>query len=330
MEEGEVDIAVMGSTPLAGLLAGLLAERHGRKVALVGAANARYQLPRGIDVSVAPVTRPETWALLRDNRKDVLKLLARIGGKTVVRRIDPIFLAESEAGKDALGHMQVMAALSGEAVEHLPDSHILPGAAAFRLRDAALIERPALEPALTAWLTKIGVRRDCTKAGLTVLADDEAILAQADKSMPLTATPMTVLLTEPTPPLVAPVLYCLDRSLTLAQATGGSVAALAPGQPQKVLAQAGAVLARDRIVRRAGQAAFVALGAGDGAPVVGRSGDSGPFIACGLGPAGAFLAPALARFIAGVASEKEADYFLARAPTANRARVADYFAEGAS
>jgi hypothetical protein len=304
MAEGDVDIAVYGSTPLAGLLAGLLADRHKRKVALVGAANARYRLPRGLDISVMPITRPETWALVRNNRDDVLKLLARIGGKAAVRRIDPIFIAESEAGKDALDHIGVMAASHGEAVERLPEGHILPGAAAFRLRDAALIERPALEPALAAWLTKLDVRRDFTWAGLTVLADDEAILTHGGEvAPPLLSVPMTVLLTEPTPPLVAPLLYCIDRGMTLAQGAGGGVTAFTVGGPVRALAQAGAVLAQDRIVRRAGQAAFIALCGRDGAPVVGHLGDNGPFIACGLGPAGAFLAPALARLIAGTASE---------------------------
>jgi hypothetical protein len=141
--------------------------------------------------------------------------------------------------------------------------------------------------------------------------------------------PMTVLLTEPTPPLVSPLLYCIDRGMVLAQGAGGGITAIATGGPTKALAQAGAVLAQDRIVRRAGQAAFTALGGRDGAPVVGRLDENGPFIACGLGPAGAFIAPALARLIAGTASATEAAWFAARSPTAGRAHVADYCVEAA-
>jgi hypothetical protein len=326
MAGGNVDIAIHGATPLAGLLAGLLASRHKRTIALVGAPTARYRLPRSIDVSVAPLTRPETWSLVRDIRADVLKLLTRIGGKAAVRRFDCIFLAESAARKDALGHIGVMASGYGEAVELLPDGWLLPGASAFRLRDAAMIERPLLEPGLAAWLEKLGVRRDFTTAGLTVFADDEAVLAHAGPlASPLVETPMTVLLTEPAPPLVAPLLFSIDRGLAIAQSTEGSITALAPGMPAKALAQVGAVLSRDRTVRRAGQAGFTTLAAKDGAPIVGPLGTGGPFVVCGLGPVGAFMAPALARCIAGAASPEETSYFAARSPTAPRTAVADYW-----
>jgi len=325
MAEGNVDIAIHGATPLAGLLAGLLASRHKRTVALVGAPTARYRLPRSVDVSVAPLTRPETWSLVRDSRADVLKLLTRIGGKAAVRRFDCVFLAESAAGKDALGHIGVMASGYGEAVELLPDGWLLPGASAFRLRDAAMIERPLLEPGLAAWLEKLGVRREFANTGLTVLADDEAILAHAtDLTAPLAEMPMTVLLTEPAPPLVAPLLFSVGRGLTIAQGAEGSITALAPGAPAKALAQVGAVLSRDHTVRRAGQAGFTALAALDGAPVVGPLGTGGPFVVSGLGPVGAFMAPALARFVAGAASPEETTYFTARSPTASRAAIADY------
>jgi hypothetical protein len=325
MVAGNVDIAIHGATPLAGLLAGLLASRHKRTVALVGAPAARYRLPHGIDVSVAPLTRPETWSLVRDNRADILKLLTRIGGKAAVRRFDCVFLAESAAGKDALGHIGVMASGYGEAVELLPEDWLLPGAAAFRLRDAAMIERPLLEPGLAAWLEKLGVRREFATAGLTVLADDEAVLAHATElASPLIEVPMTVLLTEPALPLVAPLLFSVDRGLAIAQSTEGSLTALASGAPAKVLAQVGAVLSRDHTVRRAGQAGFTALAALDGAPVVGPLGPDGPFVVCGLGPVGAFMAPALARCIADTASPEEEAYFTARSPTASRTAIADY------
>ncbi|MET0437855.1 MAG: hypothetical protein ABW043_10215, partial [Devosia sp.] len=88
MSEAELDFAIFGSSPLAGLVAGLLASRHQRKVVMVGDAQARYRLPRAFDMSVAPISRPETWALLRDCLPDTSKLITKIGGRHALRRVD--------------------------------------------------------------------------------------------------------------------------------------------------------------------------------------------------------------------------------------------------
>ena len=96
MSESAVDFAVFGSSPLASLVAGLLASRHKRRVIIVGEPEARYRLPRALDLSVAPITRPETWALLTANKADSAKLISKIGGRNAVRPpILPISLALS-------------------------------------------------------------------------------------------------------------------------------------------------------------------------------------------------------------------------------------------
>ena len=65
MTEAHADFVVVGSTPLARLVAGLLASVHGKTVVFSGESQSGYRLPRGLDLSVAPITRPETWALLK-------------------------------------------------------------------------------------------------------------------------------------------------------------------------------------------------------------------------------------------------------------------------
>ncbi len=59
MSQPTADFAVFGGTPLARLLAGLLAAKHGRRVVFVGESLSGYRLPRSIDLTVAPLTRPK-------------------------------------------------------------------------------------------------------------------------------------------------------------------------------------------------------------------------------------------------------------------------------
>ena len=156
MPEAPYDFAVFGSTPLAALLAGLLATVHRKRVCVVGEASSAFRLPRSADLSVMPVTRPETWALLRETTPEVLKLLGRIRARAGMTRIDPIFVAETPAGADGLAHMRHVALANGYAVERLADG-AGTGGIAYRLRDAVLLRRAELEPILAGWLEKSGV-----------------------------------------------------------------------------------------------------------------------------------------------------------------------------
>ena len=99
----EVDFAVFGSSPLACLVAGLLVTAHKRNVVMVGDGEARYRLPRAVDLSLAPITRPETWAMLSNALPETTKLIGRIGGRHALRRVDPIFFADGPAAREALG-----------------------------------------------------------------------------------------------------------------------------------------------------------------------------------------------------------------------------------
>lgn len=336
MTATRADFVIVGSTPLARLVAGLLASTHGKSVVFSGESQSGYRLLRGIDLSVAPITRPETWALLKTGLPEVLKLISRIGGRRTWSRPDPIFFAETAAAREALAHVRHMAAAFGHAAERVPEKAIGPGRDGLLLRDAVLLHRPTLEVAMDRWLDQHGVRRqrdgeslvvqsdgsailqagdDSFEIGQAVLADDVAIIGHvkgaqwpALLSRQLTST----ILTEPTRLIVAPVMHQLDSGLTLVQQAARGIAAIGPGTIDPFALALGVLLGREREYRQAGQSNYEALVTMDGAPAVGRLGGSGPDILAGLGPTGAFLAPAIARWLCGVAGPAEGAWLAAR------------------
>lgn len=350
MREGGFDFAVCGSTPFARLLAGILAADHGKRVCLVGDRWSPYRLVRRFDISVAPFTRPETWALLRQEVPEALKRLAAIG-RSLYERVDPLFVAETEDSIARLGHMRWTALGFGFAAERAVDRSITAEGSICRIRDAAMLVPARAEPALEAWLEKAGVRhlppdstvvlrRDGTaslssgsetmEANTVVLADDESIsdrLPQAERHRLLVMRSDTSIMIQPgAPPLGGPFVAYLDRDLWLFQRSAKApIVAIAAGDPQSAPARVAASIPAKEPLRRNGQCVFRAATIIDGAPLVGRMGKSRVIVVAGLGAPAAFLAPALARYLNGTASEDGRLYFESREPSraASRAAVAE-------
>lgn len=335
MIEQTADFAVFGSTPLGQLLAGLLAGTHGRSVIFVGESHSGYRLPRDIDLSVTPITRPASWALLTATLPETLKLLARIAGRGAWSRVDPVLFAEAPAALEALSHMRQMAAGFGLAAEKVSASMVGAGRSGVMLRDAVLLNRPVLEPALDRWLVQQGVTRltpdnvgisadGSVTMGLgekrvlahqAVLADNAAIAAHLPaQQWPglLLRQPMATILTTPAQAFAAPVMMQVDRGTMLLQQAEQGIAAIGRGELTEFSAGLQELLGRGRQVQQAGQTVHLAVETLDGAPAFGRVGGSGADIVAGLGPIGAFLAPALARWLAGTARKAENDWFGAR------------------
>ncbi|MHA6298110.1 FAD-binding oxidoreductase/lyase [Devosia sp. CAU 1758] len=335
MSEAEFDFAVFGATPLAHLLAGVLAHSHGRRVLLVGESQARYRLPRGIDLSVAPMTRPESWAMLAQGLPEATRLVARIAGRQALSRHDPIFFARGPRDIEALSHIRHMAQGFGIAAEAVAPSVLGEGRSGTVLRDAVRINRPVLEAGLKRWLDRGGVRRIAPQkvtietdgrtevlsggtaysAHQAVLADDEAVMNWLPlRQWPplLRRLPFASILTTPTQPLAASVMLEFNSGTFLIQQAEGGIAAFGPGDLAGFSAHVQALLGRERQVEQAGQTGFQALLTLDGAPVFGRAAGVGADVVAGLGCAGAFLAPALGRWLTGKASAGEAAWFEAR------------------
>lgn len=334
MSQGRADFAVLGATPMARLVAGLLAGTHGKSVVFAGESQSGYRLPRGLDLSAFAITRPQTWTLLKHTVPDVIRLVTRIGGRRAIRRLDPILFADGVAAKEAVAHVRHMAGAFGIAAERASASLLGPGREGIHLRDTALLVRPLLEPVLDNWLEQHGVLRVPTvmvradgsgeaqvapdqriDIGQVILADDAAILAHLHPDLwpqALLRQTATTILTEPTAPIAAPVMHQFDSGLTLTQQSERGIVAMGPGGLSAFSAGLSVLLGDQRVVRQAGQSSYAQLVVADAAPMVGRARGVGPDLLAGFGPTGAFLAPAIARWLCGVASAAENAWFAAR------------------
>jgi hypothetical protein len=343
MSQTRADFVIVGSTPLARLVAGLLASVHGKSVIFAGESQSAYRLPRGVDLSVAPITRPETWDMLKPLVAETLKLISRIGGRSARSRVDPILFAENEPGKIALSHIRQMALAFGHAAEPIGEQALGPGRDGIILRDAVLLHRASLETALDHWLKQHLVRRlgpaetlsiredgsaelisgdERVEIGQSVLADDMALLEHVSAAQwpsLLRGQLTTTIFTEPTRTIAAPVMLQLDSGLTLVQQPNRGITAMGPGNMDAFAVRLGVLLGGRREFRQAGQSSYQIVVTSDAAPAVGRLGGVGADILAGFGPTGAFFAPAIARWLAGVASPSENGWFAARLVDRNSA-----------
>lgn len=336
MSQTHADFAIVGSTPLARLVAGLLASTHGKSVVFIGESQAGYRLPREIDLSMAPLTRPETWSLLKALVPETVKLISRVAGRSAWSRVDPILYAEQAPGREALAHVRHMALAFDHGAEPISAKLIGPDRDGIILRDAVLLHRPVLETALDRWLVEHGVRRLVEGDKLQVRPDGSAELANADTLVEIGQTVLaddmaqlqhlsgvqwpallrrqtaSTIFTEPTRPMAAPVMLQLDSGLTMVQQPGRGIVAMGPGALEPFGARLATLLGRERQFRQAGQSSYDRVVTSDGGPALGRLGGIGVDVLAGLGPTGAFLAPAIARWLCGSASATENAWFAAR------------------
>lgn len=351
MASDSFDHLIVGSTPVAGLVAGLLATEHDKRVCLVGEPFSPFRLQRHFGLSIAPVTRPETLILIKRIAAETVHLISALG-KGLMNRVDPLFVAETPESAAALSHFRHLAVLLGYAVEPVAD-RTLPGATLLKLREAQVLGHGKLEPALETWLarhevphldaaeTELTLRKDGTarvthdgttfEAGHTVLLGDRAILHYLDRDSldrSIEVVPGMSYLLEGGKPLPAPFLGYMDRGVMLEQDGRMSISAVVSGDPTTARARLGSIVARSGPVRIAGETAHPTLKTTDGAPYVGPArGGKATFIT-GLGPVAPFLAPLLARHLAGKSVPDEAQWIAARGPTRGnqRLQVAEYSA----
>lgn len=345
------DHLILGSTPLAGLIAGLLAAAHGRRVCLVGEPFSPFRLQRNLGLSIAPVTRPETLILLKASAAETVRLIGG-WGKGLLTRADALFVAETPASIAALGHFRHLALALGYTIEPVADRSIA-GGLMLRVRDAQLIGHGRLEPELESWLAGLGVRHldaavtDVTlrkdgsariasegrtfEAAQAVLAGDNVIrqyLGDDNLDRSLETVPASSVLLEGGRPLPSPFVAFLDRGVTLEQDGRVAVSGVVTGDAATARARLGSAVARAGTLRLAGETALHAVRTIDGAPYFGPARGARTLLIAGLGPAAPFYAPAIARHLAGASPADEASWFAARGPTRGnlRLQVADYSA----
>jgi len=342
-EDDNYDYLIVGSTPLAGLIAGLLATAHGKRVCLVAEPYSPFRLQHSIDLSVAPVTRPETLSLLKRVGGETGKLISA-WGKGLVSRLDPVFVAETPESIAALGHFRHLAAALGYAIEPVAD-HTTATGLILRLRDAQMLAHGRFEPALEAWLdqhdvrrldpsrTAVSIRKDgiariatgelVVEARHAVFASDAAIhhyLPPEALDRSLESVPGSAILLEGGKPLLASSLNFLDRGVSLVQDGRVSITAIVTGASHTARARLGSATGKAGELRLAGEAQAPTIRSLDGAPYVGAARGVRATLVTGLGLSGAFLAPAVARLLAGASAGDEASWFAARGPTRGNLR----------
>jgi len=344
MQHNAYDHVIIGSTPLAGLVAGLLKREHGKRVCLVAEPFSSFGLERRFDLSIDLVTRPETLILLKRLAAETLKLIGGIG-RNLTERVDPLLIAETRASMAALGHFQHLAQLLEFPVERLADRTISEGSL-LRVRGQHLIAHHRFAPALEAWLdaaevrrldpddTGITLRKDGTarivagsfevEAAQVLLADDAAVLAHLPPDAwdrAITRNTSIALLLQPAKPAPNPFSLWLDRGLALRQEPKGSLAATLSGDRDSAEARVASAAPRSLPLRRAGEARFASLRTSDGAPLLALARGLKVTHLAGFGLAGAFYAPAIARQLAGIATEDEAAWFAAHGATRGNLRL---------
>lgn len=338
MTNNIADFAIIGSTPLAHLLAGLLSSAHGRRAILINQWQPSQRLPRSIDLSVAPITRPESWALFGEGIAEVVKLLGRIAGRGAFSHVDPIIFADDSRAIEALSHMRHMALGFGMAAEPTPPSLLGDGRIGVTIRDALTLNRAVCAPNIDAWLKKSGVERPPFEkieiaddgsatlhadgisywAGQTILADDEAILELLPQSQwPEILVPhaAATILTAPARLLAAPVMMEIQSGLTLLKQDEGGVAAIGMENMAAFSARVQGLLGQNGPIEQIGQTAFRTIATRDGAPALGRIGGVGADVIAGMGQTGLFMVPALARWLCDASTSAEARWFGARLVT---------------
>lgn len=328
MAEHAYDVAVIGSGALACLAAGLLASKQARSTVLVTTPPAAFRLPRELSLGLFPMTRPERARALLSARAETLALAAEFG-KGALLGEDVSFLARNPGDLDGLGHFRHLMRSFGESVEPLlargTDRPI-----GVRARNLALGAPTRFEMAASDWADRAGVRRldaretavalkrdgSCrlTYAGITteaaqaVLLSDDAILALAppdslDKVLEIRPRE-AALLSAPGLRLRSPVQVDLETGLTLF-GQRGSYLALTDGRfgLDQSLAKAITDATGLDILSHA---RFDAVISRDGAPYFGHLKNSRTLLTTALGPMAAFLAPLVARWVAGTLTEAEA------------------------
>ncbi len=332
------DFAIAGATPLAGLLAGLLARDHGKRVVRVGRRPSAQRLPRGLDLGFVWATRPQSWELLERGVRETLPLLRILGPDTDAAAADTTITADIPATANALSHIAHMAAGYGVHVGHSADR--------WTFRGLPLLRAETVEDRLERWLATLhvaqvggaGWRLDFENSGAArlmsgeetieadqvVLADDAALLELPEAMRPpmLSVHSVMATLTGATARLPSPVMWFADRGVTLAQRSAEQILAWVSGDTDAELRLASA-FAGPFPIRRLATSRYRRVTSRDGAPLIGRLKTSRVFVMADLGSAAAFFAPPLARLLAGAAEGAEKRWLLAHDPSREREPIAE-------
>jgi len=322
------DFAIFGTRPLAALLCGLLAHRHGQQVLRIADPVPRQRLPRAIDIALPLAVRPGSWRLVGTAAAETARLLADIDGQDRLDRVHVKLVADLPETVTALAHLTHVAAGYGVVARDGVFHGVPRFSREIDLTHSSVQTVEAARVTLTPGPAGAELRLDgeALRVGQIVLADDDAVLdllPEAELPAQLVVQPAMATLTAPAKRLPVQVMRYLDRGVILMQRADHSVLALVAGHADAE-ARLGSCLAGMLPLQRRATTHYRRLATTDGAPLIGRLTPSNLILIAGAGSVAAFLAPPLARLLAGVPSEEEQAWFAAHDPArTDRAPVAD-------
>ena len=327
------DFAIFGTSPLSALLAGLLAHDHGKQVLRIADPVSPQRLPRALDLALPLATRPASWRLLRRSEAETRNLLTALDAPDTLAPTTVKLIADLPATGAALAHLSHVALGFGLRSRDGNFSGIsrLNGEISLADSKVVTVERDAAKLSFTrTGAAELTISGELAEIGQIVLADDAAILdllPEAQRPPHLAVQSMTATLTTEARRLPAPVMRYLDRGVTLSQRQDLSILALVSGDAD-LAARLGSTIPGPFPLRRLATTHYRRLITTDGAPLLGRLKPSKLFVIAGLGDAGLFLAPPIARLLAGKASADEKPWFSAHDPARpSREAVAEFVAE---
>ena len=327
------DFAIFGANPLSALLAGLLVHDHGKQVLRIADPVSPQRLPRALDLALPLATRPASWRLLRQSEAETWALLETLDARDTLAPTSAKLVADLPGTVAALAHLSHVARGFGLRSREGLFSGVsrLNGDISLADSKVVTVERDAAKLSFTrTGAAELSISGELATVGQIVLADDAAILdllPEAQRPSQLAIQSMTATLTTEARRLPASVMRYLDRGITLSQRQDLSILALISGEAD-LAARLGSTIPGPFPLRRLATTHYRRLVTTDGAPLLGRLKPSKLFVIAGLGDAGLFLAPPLARLLAGKSAAEEKSWFNAHDPARpSRDAVAEFVAE---
>jgi hypothetical protein len=259
--------------------------------------------------------------MVRRGEGEIRDVLEAIGVPAAMSAAAVGLIADTALTGEALDHLAHIAVGFGHQVRRIPHG--------WAVRRVTMLDRDTINSRLSAWLDGLGVRQiedGPADAALSILADDGAIFdglpeSQRPDMLVSQAMTSTSIVSMQRPPL--PIQRFLDRGVTLIARDENTVLALVSGESD-VEARLASALPGPFPMKRLATTRYRRFVTRDGAPLIGRIKGTKQFAIAGLGDCAPFVAPAVARFLAGKAEGAEKAWMLALDPARPRDIVADF------
>lgn len=347
----KLDFLVVGSTPMATMLAFYLRRSHRCEVGVLADPPHPLRVSRGFDISVSALTRPESWQVLKACTKEVERTIGGFDRK-MLETTDVAMTGHGERAGAALGHIRHMSSAFGVLSEPLTRDMTVRYGGGFVVRGATRLKRRKFNESVRAIIEGIGATwltfADCQmewgsgpirlETGEMAFVADTAIVCDAGLAAqisPALAWPSELetiehcgLMTEPGAQASWPCLMDVGNEGLACSHPDGRLEAWVAGNSHRAEKWLAGMLAHGSQTRLSGRVLERSITSKDRGPVVAQLARSHVHVALGFGASEVFFTPALARHFAQKAQDHERTFFEARGIGARRGPASEYRAVG--